>query len=44
MLDPGVPGGGGQAARQAAARWTFEHHYRALLDVFREARALRQAA
>jgi UDP-glucose:(heptosyl)LPS alpha-1,3-glucosyltransferase len=32
------------AARQTAAKWTFEHHYRALLDVFGEVRKTKQAA
>ena len=32
------------AARAAAAGWTFEQHYRQLLDVFAEARQRKQAA
>ena len=32
------------ASAYAAARWTFEHHYRALLDVFREVRRAKRAA
>lgn len=32
------------AARQTAAKWTFEHHYQALLGVFGEARRVRRAA
>jgi UDP-glucose:(heptosyl)LPS alpha-1,3-glucosyltransferase len=32
------------AARQAAGRWTFEHHYRALLDVLLDVRTAKQAA
>jgi UDP-glucose:(heptosyl)LPS alpha-1,3-glucosyltransferase len=32
------------AARAAAARWTFEHHYRALLNVFADARRAKRAA
>ncbi|HEY1189395.1 MAG TPA: glycosyltransferase family 4 protein [Gemmata sp.] len=32
------------AARQAGTRWTFEHHYQALLDVFNEVRATKRAA
>jgi UDP-glucose:(heptosyl)LPS alpha-1,3-glucosyltransferase len=33
-----------QAARRTAAQWTFEHHYRKLLEVFEEAAARKQAA
>ena len=44
MLDRGYLRDAGAAARQAAARWTFEHHYRALLDVAVEARTSRRAA
>jgi UDP-glucose:(heptosyl)LPS alpha-1,3-glucosyltransferase len=44
MLDRSYLREAGQAARQAAARWTFEHHYRALLAVLTEARAARRAA
>jgi UDP-glucose:(heptosyl)LPS alpha-1,3-glucosyltransferase len=32
------------AARATGTRWTFEHHYRALVDVFFEARQLKRAA
>lgn len=32
------------AARQTASRWTFEHHYRALLDVFGEVSRAKRAA
>jgi UDP-glucose:(heptosyl)LPS alpha-1,3-glucosyltransferase len=32
------------AARQTAAQWTFEHHYRQLLQVFAEAAARKHAA
>ncbi|MBI3411460.1 MAG: glycosyltransferase family 4 protein [Planctomycetes bacterium] len=32
------------AARQTAAQWTFEHHYRQLMDVFVEAARRKQAA
>ena len=32
------------AARQTGTRWTFEHHYQALLDVFGEVRKTKQAA
>ena len=34
----------GQAGRKTAAQWTFEHHYRQMLDVFSEARQRKQAA
>jgi UDP-glucose:(heptosyl)LPS alpha-1,3-glucosyltransferase len=44
MLDRGYRTAASQAARQAAARWTFENHYRALLDVLGEARRTRLAA
>lgn len=32
------------AARRAALQWTFEHHYRCLLEVFTEAAARKKAA
>jgi len=32
------------AARQTGAKWTFEHHYRALLDVFSEVCTTKRAA
>jgi UDP-glucose:(heptosyl)LPS alpha-1,3-glucosyltransferase len=32
------------AARQTGTKWTFEHHYQALLDVFSEVRRTKQAA
>jgi UDP-glucose:(heptosyl)LPS alpha-1,3-glucosyltransferase len=44
MLDSGYRSAASQAARQAAGRWTFEHHYRALVDVFREVRSNKRAA
>ena len=44
VLDRGYRMAASQAARQAAGRWTFEHHYRALLDVFGEVRRTRRAA
>ncbi len=44
MLDGGYRAAASQAARQAAGRWTFEHHYRALLEVFRTAHKARRAA
>jgi UDP-glucose:(heptosyl)LPS alpha-1,3-glucosyltransferase len=44
MLDPGYRASASQAARQAAARWTFEHHYRTLLNVFGEVRRNMRAA
>ena len=44
MLDPAYRRSASQSARQAAGRWTFEHHYRALLDVFAEVRAAKRAA
>ncbi len=33
-----------QAARRTASQWTFDHHYRQLLDVFSEARKRKSAA
>src|SRR5262245_14494219 len=44
MLDPGYRSTASQAARQTGTRWTFEHHYRALLDVFAEVRTIKRAA
>ena len=44
MLDPVYRRSASQSAREAASRWTFEHHSRALLDVFAEVRAAKQAA
>jgi UDP-glucose:(heptosyl)LPS alpha-1,3-glucosyltransferase len=44
MLDPGYRRSAGQGARRAAAAWTFEHHYLALLAVFAEVRAAKRAA
>ena len=39
-----APAASAQAARQASARWTFEHHYRALLEAFTEAAERNKAA
>jgi UDP-glucose:(heptosyl)LPS alpha-1,3-glucosyltransferase len=44
MADPGYRTAAALAARQAGTRWTFEHHYRALLAVFAEVRTTRRAA
>jgi UDP-glucose:(heptosyl)LPS alpha-1,3-glucosyltransferase len=44
LLDPVRRDACGRAARQAAAAWTLEHHYRAWLDVFAEVAARRRAA
>jgi UDP-glucose:(heptosyl)LPS alpha-1,3-glucosyltransferase len=44
MLDPAYRSAAAKAARAAAATWTFEHHYRALCDVFAEVRAVKRAA
>jgi hypothetical protein len=44
MLDPAVRSSCGQAVRKAASQWTFEHHYRQMLDVFAEAAARKRAA
>lgn len=44
LIDPVRRDACGRAARQAAATWTFEHHYRAWLEVFQEIAAHRRAA
>ncbi len=44
MLDPDYRRTAAVSARHAAAAWTFEHHYRALLEVFAEVRAAKRAA
>jgi UDP-glucose:(heptosyl)LPS alpha-1,3-glucosyltransferase len=44
LLDPVRRASCAQAARAAAAQWTFEHHYRQLLRVFQEAAARKRAA
>jgi len=44
LLDPSRRHACSQAARRTAAQWTFEHHYRALLEVFGEARRRKKAA
>jgi len=44
MLDPARRRACSQAARRAAAQWTFEHHYRHILAVFAEAAARKKAA
>jgi UDP-glucose:(heptosyl)LPS alpha-1,3-glucosyltransferase len=44
LLDPIRRADCAQAARRTAARWTFEHHYRQMLDVFGEAAARKRAA
>jgi UDP-glucose:(heptosyl)LPS alpha-1,3-glucosyltransferase len=44
LLDPGRRGACAQAARRTAAQWTFEHHYRQLLQIFTEAAARKRAA
>jgi UDP-glucose:(heptosyl)LPS alpha-1,3-glucosyltransferase len=44
MLDPQRRSACAQAARKAASRWTFEHHYRQMLAVFAEAAARKQIA
>ncbi|MCC6419111.1 MAG: glycosyltransferase family 4 protein [Gemmataceae bacterium] len=44
LLDPARRSVCAHAARRTAARWTFEYHYRQLLDVFAEAAARRRAA
>jgi UDP-glucose:(heptosyl)LPS alpha-1,3-glucosyltransferase len=44
MLDRGYLREASAAARIAGTKWTFEHHYRALLEVFTEVRRVKQAA
>lgn len=44
MLDRSYRVAASQAARQAAGRWTFDHHYRSLLEVFGEVRQVKRAA
>ncbi|HYT95137.1 MAG TPA: glycosyltransferase family 4 protein [Gemmataceae bacterium] len=44
LLDPARRAACAAAARRAASRWTFEHHYRQLLQVFTEAVARKRAA
>ena len=44
MLDRGYLREASAAARVTGTRWTFEHHYQALLDVFAEARRTKRAA
>jgi UDP-glucose:(heptosyl)LPS alpha-1,3-glucosyltransferase len=43
-LDPKFRAPAASAARQAAAKWTFEDHYRALMAVFAEVKSVRRAA
>jgi UDP-glucose:(heptosyl)LPS alpha-1,3-glucosyltransferase len=44
LLDPAVRAACAQAARRSAQDWTFEHHYRQILQVFAAARERRFAA
>jgi UDP-glucose:(heptosyl)LPS alpha-1,3-glucosyltransferase len=44
LLDPARRSACAKAARVTAAQWTFEHHYRRLLQVLIEAAARRRAA
>lgn len=44
LLDPARRLACAQAARRAAARWTFDHHYRQLVDIFREVAERKQVA
>ena len=44
MLDHGYRVSASQAARQSGNCWTFEHHYRAMLEVFGEMRRMKWAA
>jgi UDP-glucose:(heptosyl)LPS alpha-1,3-glucosyltransferase len=44
MLDPERRARCAAAARRTAQQWTFEHHYRAMLEVFAEAAERKRAA
>ena len=44
FTDRGYRAGASSAARQTGTKWTFEHHYQALLDVFGEVRRTKKAA
>jgi UDP-glucose:(heptosyl)LPS alpha-1,3-glucosyltransferase len=44
LLDPARRSACAQAARRTAAQWTFDHHYRQLVQVFAEAAARKRAA
>jgi UDP-glucose:(heptosyl)LPS alpha-1,3-glucosyltransferase len=44
LLDPARRKACAQAARRTAGQWTFEHHYRRLLQVFQEVAARKNAA
>src|SRR5262249_46218963 len=44
LCDPARRSACAQGARRTAAQWTFEHHYRQLLQVFVEAAARKRAA
>jgi UDP-glucose:(heptosyl)LPS alpha-1,3-glucosyltransferase len=44
LFDPARRAECAEAARGAAAKWTFDHHYRQLLGVFTEAAAGKRAA
>jgi UDP-glucose:(heptosyl)LPS alpha-1,3-glucosyltransferase len=44
LLDPARRTACSHAARKTAAQWTFDHHYRQLLQVFQEAAARKRAA
>ncbi|MGE3808011.1 MAG: glycosyltransferase family 4 protein [Gemmataceae bacterium] len=44
LLEPSRRSACAQAARRTAAQWTFDHHYRNILQVFTEAAARRRAA
>jgi UDP-glucose:(heptosyl)LPS alpha-1,3-glucosyltransferase len=44
LMEPARRAACAQAARKAAAQWTFEHHYRQMLAIFAEAAARKHAA
>lgn len=44
FVDPAVRAAAAPRARDAARDWTFEHHYRGLMAILNETRALKRAA
>jgi UDP-glucose:(heptosyl)LPS alpha-1,3-glucosyltransferase len=44
LLDPKLRNACAEAARQTAAKWTFEHHYHRLMQVLSEAASKKRAA
>ena len=44
FTDRGYCADAARAARETGTRWTFEHHYQALLNVFAEVQKTKRAA